>query len=66
MAVLDEKGAVVPGFEIEKCLILNDDDIDLPLLWAGKSVRELAGQRIRLRFQFRSASIYAITTQSAP
>lgn len=66
VAVLDEKGAVVPGFEIEKCLILNDDDIDLPLLWAGRSVRELAGQRIRLRFQLRSASIYAVTTQSAP
>ena len=61
VAVLDEKGAVVPGFEAEKCLIQNDDDIDLPLLWAGRSARELAGQKIRLRFQLRSANIYAVT-----
>lgn len=60
-AALDEKGRVVPGFEAEKCLIQNDDDIDLPLLWAGRSARELAGKNIRLRFHLRSANIYAVT-----
>lgn len=64
VAVLDEQGAVVPGFEAEKCLIQNDDDIDLPLLWAGRSARELSGKKIRLRFHLRSATIYAVTTQS--
>jgi len=64
VAVLDEQGAVVPGFEPEKCLIQNDDDIDLPLLWAGRSAGELSGKKIRLRFHLRSATIYAVTTQS--
>jgi hypothetical protein len=61
VAVLDEKGAVVPGFEAEKCLIKNDDKRDLPLVWNGKSARERAGRTISLRFYMRSANIYAVT-----
>lgn len=60
-AVVDENGNVVPGFEAEKCLIQNDEEIDLPLLWSGRSARELAGKNIRLRFHLRSANIYAVT-----
>ncbi|MFA6544759.1 MAG: hypothetical protein WCS99_10060 [Limisphaerales bacterium] len=64
VAVLDDKGEVVPGFEREKCVIQNADKIDLPLRWNGKSARELFGRNIRLRFSLRSASIFAVT--SAP
>ncbi len=66
-AVLDDKGAVVPGFEPEKCLIYapgKTDKTDLPLRWNGKSARELAGRSIRLRFFLRSANIYAVTSAS--
>ena len=49
-AVHDEDGKLVPGFEREKCVIQNSDQIDLPLRWEGKSARELAGRKIRLRF----------------
>jgi hypothetical protein len=61
-AVLDDKGHVVPGFEPEKCVIQNADQIDLPLRWNGKSARELAGRNICLRFHLRSANIYAVTS----
>lgn len=61
VAVLDDKGGIVPGFEREKCVIQNADKIDLLLRWVGKSARELAGRNIRLRFFLRSANIYAVT-----
>jgi hypothetical protein len=62
-AVLDEKGAIVPGFEAEKCVIRGEDRRDIPLKWADASARQLAGKTIRLRFYLRSANIYAVTTQ---
>lgn len=62
-AVLNEQGKVVPGYEAEKCLIQNTDRIDVPLRWAGKSARELAGRTINLRFYLRSANIYAVTAR---
>jgi hypothetical protein len=65
-AVLDEKGAIIPGFEAEKCVIRNEDRCDIPLKWAGASARQLAGKTIRLRFYLRSACIYAVTAPSNP
>jgi hypothetical protein len=63
VAVLDEAGEVLPGFEAEACLVQNSDRIDIPLQWKGKSIRELAGRRISLRFYLRSANIYAVTAR---
>jgi len=63
VSVLDERGVVVPGFEEDKCLIQRADQTALPLVWNGKSARELAGQTIRLHFRLRSANIYAVTTK---
>ncbi len=65
-AVLDEKGAVIPGFETEKCIIRDEDRRDIPLQWADASVRQLAGKTIPLRFYLRSAHIYAVTATSNP
>ena len=62
-AVLDDQGKVVPGFESEKCLIQNSDRIDAPLRWGENSVRELAGRTVSLRFNLRSANIYAVTVR---
>ncbi|MCF7816797.1 MAG: hypothetical protein K9M54_02845 [Kiritimatiellales bacterium] len=63
VAVLDDQGEVVPGFEAEKCLVQNNDKIDLPLRWQEKSARELAGRNISLRIFLRSANIYAVTSK---
>lgn len=62
-SVLDDKGAIVPGFEADTCALQKSDSIELPLLWKGKSARELAGQRVRLRFYLRSANIYAVSVR---
>jgi hypothetical protein len=63
VAVWDDQGQVVPGFEPEKCVLQNADRIDLPLRWNGKSARELAGRTIRLCYYLRSANIYAVTSR---
>ena len=62
VAVLDEQGSTLPGFEAEKCLLQIMDRSDIPLRWANASARPLAGRTIRLRFFLRSASIFAVTT----
>lgn len=65
-AVLDPTGAVIPGFEPEKCLIRNEDRADIPLKWNGASARQLAGKTIRLRFFLRSATLHAVTARGNP
>jgi hypothetical protein len=61
VAVLDDKGSVIPGFEADKCVIRNEDRRDIPLKWGDASARQLVGRTIRLRFFVRSANIYAVT-----
>ncbi len=60
-AVLNDEGAVIPGFEADKCVIRDEDRCDIPLKWSGASTGQLAGKTIRLRFYLRSAHIYAVT-----
>jgi hypothetical protein len=61
VAVVDEQGQPIPGFEPEKCLFRNEDRRDIELKWRDLSARQLAGQTIRLRFFLRSANVYAVT-----
>ncbi|MHB1459888.1 MAG: hypothetical protein ACYC1M_01205 [Armatimonadota bacterium] len=61
VAVLDEKGRVIPGFEAEKCIIRKEDRIDIPLKWSEATSKQLAGKTVKLRFLLGSASIYAVT-----
>jgi hypothetical protein len=61
VAVLDESGAVIPGFEPAKCCITDDDRASIPLRWDKASARELAGKTIQLRFFLRCANVYAVT-----
>ncbi|HPA19266.1 MAG TPA: hypothetical protein PLU30_16080 [Verrucomicrobiae bacterium] len=66
VAALDENGSIIPGFEREKCVIRNEDRRDIPLKWGDATARQLAGRTIRLRFFFRSANIYAVTSRPSP
>ncbi|MHB8952819.1 MAG: hypothetical protein ACYC4U_07540 [Pirellulaceae bacterium] len=66
VAVLDEQGQVVPGFEAEKCVIRNADRSDIPLRWGDASPGQLAHQTVQLRFFLRSANIYAVTARTTP
>jgi sialate O-acetylesterase len=63
-AVMDESGALVAGFEADKCVIQSADGLALPLAWNGRSAGELAGRQIRLRFHLRSANIYAVVSST--
>ncbi len=64
VAVLDENGNAVPGFEAEKCILRNEDRSDIPLKWGDTSARQLAGRTVQLRIFLRSANIYAVTTRT--
>ena len=63
VSVLGANGIVVPGLEADKCVFKSSDQIALPLRWNDKSARELAGQKISLRFYLRSANVYAVTSR---
>ena len=63
VAVLDEHGTVIPGYEEDQCVIAEKDDIRIPLQWGEKDAQSLAGQNIRLRFTFRSATLFAVTSE---
>ena len=60
--ILDENGRVITGFEKEKCIIQDKDDLRIPLAWEKRTTSELAEQTVRLRFYFRDATIYSIGT----
>ena len=64
VALLDEKRKVIPGFEAEKCLIRSEDRRNILLKWGEASARQLAGKSIQLRFDLRSANIYAVTAKT--
>jgi hypothetical protein len=61
VAVLDDKGQVIPGFEPDECVIQNEDRRNIPLKWGDSDASGLAGRSVRLRFYLRSANIYAVT-----
>jgi hypothetical protein len=58
----DDKGAVIPGFEREQCIFRDVDGVRLPLQWPGQDPKALAGRKVALRFYFRDATIYAVST----
>jgi hypothetical protein len=74
--VCNESGSVIPGFELNKCVIwdgttspLRDTQVDvtrMKLSWSGSSARQLAGQTIRLRFYLGGSTVYAVTTDPMP
>ena len=56
----DEHGMVLPGFERNKCTLMNVDDINIGLKWAGSPTPPAPGTPVKLRVYFRDATIYAI------
>lgn len=61
VAIQDEAGNVLKGFEREKCLYEDKDGPAMTMSWAGNGGESLAGQRIRLRFYLRDARIYGVS-----
>lgn len=53
-------GQVIPGYEKEKCRIINQDSGNILLCWEGRTTAELRGQQIYLRFYFRDATLFSV------
>ena len=69
--LLDGNDRVVAGYEKEKCIVQGPVDLtDLPLTWldgtasgARRDGTELHGERLRLRFSFRSADLFSVSAE---
>ena len=61
--LLFDNGTVVPGFDRAACILVDVDDLRVPLVWqGGADLGSLAGMSARLRFLFRDATLYGIWT----
>ena len=53
-------GRPLPGYSLEECLPVAVDEVDEPLQWKDKkSISDLAGKTIRVRFSLLNAELYA-------
>ena len=63
--ILDERGRVIPGFALEDCDPIREDNVRYPVTWKGSSdVGQLADKPIKLRFYLRFAKVYAFQFKS--
>jgi hypothetical protein len=59
--IQDESGAPIPGFTLDDCPELFQDQIDLPVRWRSEArLGALAGKPVRLRFALYDADLYAM------
>jgi len=56
--VLDEVGAVVPGYGRDDCALLTGDSVDARVTWKGADELPKTDGSIRLRFIIRNAALY--------
>jgi len=60
VAVQDPSGRPAPGLEADACDVIAKDAVDLRVSWKDpRDLEALSGQPIRLRFQGRSAKLFA-------
>ena len=60
VGVLDAKGKALPEYSVEKCDPIQGNYVHRIVTWGGKpDVSSLSGKPIRLRFEMRSAKLYA-------
>ncbi len=54
-----DRDEVIAGFSRQECGAIIEDAVKVPVKWGGKSLADLAGKTVRLRFNFfGSASLY--------
>ena len=58
--VLDAAGQPIPGLTLADCRPITGDALAAPVVWASKSLADVAGQPVRLRFALRNASLFAL------
>ena len=53
-------GEALPGFALADCAPLYGNTVDRPLTWTGgRSLSDVAGEVVRLRFVLKDAEVYA-------
>ena len=58
--VQSEAGAPLPGFALADCGPLYGNTVDRPIAWTGgRSLSDIAGQAVRLRFVLQDAEVFA-------
>ncbi len=61
VAVLDERGAPLPGYAHADCDLIHADEIDCPVRWQGDPELKLAPREgVRLQFRMRNCRIWAL------
>ena len=65
-ALLDGAGDALPGCGFDDCLPLQQGGLRCPLRWRGMQASALAGQTLRLAFEFQGATLYAINAAGDP
>lgn len=58
--LLDEDGRQIDGFGFDDSYPISGGDASRELRWRGRDLAELAGQTVRLAFEFQRAKLYAI------
>jgi hypothetical protein len=66
VAVLDESGQVIKGYEPEPSLAADVDALDYLLLWGKLTTAALAGRSVSLQLYLRDARLYSVHTLEAP
>ncbi len=61
--LLDNKGAVLPGYGRDDCLPLSGDSINQPVLWKSKQTLPDAPEIIHIRFLLKKASLYSFNVE---
>jgi len=60
VAVLDYRGAQLPGYRHQDCRPVQGDGIDLPVSWKGKAdLAGLANRDVRFQFRLRNAKLFS-------
>ncbi|MBI4025429.1 MAG: hypothetical protein HY360_10650 [Verrucomicrobia bacterium] len=60
VAVLDQQGKPLPGFDLNDCDPLQGDSVSQPLVWKNKSdIASLKGKAIRLRFELSKCQLWS-------
>ena len=55
-AIRDEP---IEGWTANDCIPFVGDEVDAPILWGDKSLKDLKGKLIRLRFQLKDATLFS-------
>ena len=64
--LLDEAGRQLDGFGFDSGLPITEGGANCALGWRGREASALAGQRLRLAFEFQRAKLYAINAAAGP